>query len=326
LEKKILTRVGYPGAVAPYRAGYGPAETDTRIDNVLTRDNLRLQMLRDMYDNCESPVLAHSQWRREFAERLPLGCFRGESSYMWQIADGNVPIHYVATYYYLKNAFSDDLLTACVEDHAFGVQGIDIGSDFVTRDRLDSVCEIGFLRGVFGLRKSSELTVLDIGSGYGRLAWRLSQCYPKANIICADAIAESSFLCEFYLDYRQASRRVRMVPLPHLRSELSKSSVDLAVAVNSLTECTATAVEWWLDLLCESNVPYLFIVPHAAFKEGMHISTCEVKGSERKDIIPLLESRGFRRRIFCPKYAEPAMQKYGVSPTYYHLFERVTKD
>lgn len=322
LERMVLTRVGFFDAVGHHGDKVHLMAPDPEISAILTRDNPRLQILREMYENLHCPAVIHSQWGQELTGKIPLQNFRGESAYVWQIRDGNVPVHYLATYYYLKNSSYSDLLEACEEDRSFGVRGIAADNEFVTRDRLDSVSEIGFLRDVFGLTKSSELSVLDIGSGYGRMAWRLFQCYPNASVICVDAIPESSFLCEFYLNYRQASPEVRMVPLPHLELELVHSTVDVALAINSFTECTAAAVEWWLDLLCDHDVPYLFIAPHAAFDGGSRICTREMDSQARRDIVPLLEAHGFRRRILAPKYAEPAVQKYGVSPTYYHLFER----
>jgi len=322
LEKKALQRVGFFDSLLLPVEERVPIAPSKNRSSELNRKNGRLEELRQQYSAYPCAAQMHSQWDEPFTQEIDLATFRGDSAYMWQYRDGNVPLTYIATYYHHRLSTNADLLEKCTEDGSFGPYSLTLQNDLVTRDRLDSVTELGFLRELFSLNELSQLRILDIGSGYGRLAWRINQCFPNIQMLCVDAVPESAFLCEYYLTYREASPHVRMVPLPTLTTELSQSPIDLAIAVNSLSECTAAAMEWWLDLLEAHRVPYIMLVPHAAFEGGREIYSTELRGTEKIPMLPLLERRGYRRTIMQPKYKEAAMQLYGVSPTYFHVFSR----
>ena len=244
---------------------------------------------------------------------------------MWQINDGNVPLTYIATYYYYKASINADLLALCKEDSQFGICGVPLGDEFVTRDRLDSVAELGFLREALSLDSKSRVHVLDIGSGYGRTAWRISQCFPNISITCTDAIPVSAFICEFYLKHRRVSPSAKVVLLPHLQSELSTTRVDVAIAINSITECPATAIEWWLEIIRSYEIRIVLVVPNAGYNGGRKMFSTEDDKSKRADIEALFKKYGYGHRAMLPKYSDPTMQRYGVSPTYYHLFEHLPR-
>lgn len=286
----------------------------------LSAANERLIALREKYARIESDALAHTQWSQEYVAReVPLQRFRGESGYMWQSRDLNFPVHYLCTYYYLESTPACDLLQRCVEDDAFGVPYLSVGGEYVTRDRLDSVSELAFLRQELSASRMESLSVLDVGCGYGRFAHRLVQCFPCAKVLCTDAIPESIFLSEFYLRHRNAGT-ASVVDLGAMESAVASAKIDVAVAINSLSECSGVAIRWWLDLIARFEIPFLFFVSHCAFGEGREIYSCEAPGHPRSDVVLLLGERGYRRVALKPKYAEPQMQRYGVSPTYYHLF------
>ena len=321
LEKKALQRVGFFDSLLEPIEHLSPTSSESRRLE-LSRGNSRLEALRIRYSAYPCAARTHSQWNERFTKEIDLATFRGDSAYMWQYRDGNVPLTYIATYYHHRLSENADLLERCTEDGSFGAYSLTLQDTLVTRDRLDSVTELGFLRESFSLNEASQLRILDIGSGYGRLAWRINQCFPNVHMLCVDAVPESAFLCEYYLAYREVSRRIRMVPLPDLTTELSQEPIDLAIAINSLSECTAIAMEWWLDLLETYAVPHIMLVPHAAFEGGRQIYSTELPGTERVPMMPLLERHGYRKTILQPKYSEAAMQLYGISPTYFHLFSR----
>jgi hypothetical protein len=46
-----------------------------------------------------------------------------------------------------------------------------------------------------------------------------------------------------------------------------------------------------------------------------------LRNNEGKDMLPLIEGSGYRLVVREPKYAEPAVQRLALSPTWYWLFE-----
>ena len=319
---KVLGRTGYHTMMAELGSNHSsvPSMQAHIRSDVFAAD--RLAQLRGLYGEFSCSARAHSYWNDALAAKIDISAFRRDSQYMWQHRDGNVPVTYLATYYFHLSSRDSDLLALCVEDTSFGVYSLVINDEVVSRDRLDSVAELGFLRKVLDLKRDSRARILDIGSGYGRLGWRISQCFPQLEVLCTDAVAESSFLCEGYLRYRGVPAHVRMVPLPEIESELSRRSVDLAIAINSLSECTADAVMWWLDLLARHRVPKILLVPHNAYSNGRTLLSHEASGQLGLPIEPLLEKLGYTTHTMEPKYADRQLQLYGVSPTHFHLFSR----
>jgi len=319
---RLLRRTGILDAYDAKQARVAEDSLPVEARTYLNPSNQRLLDIQDRYARTMADALQHSQWTRDYILReISLRAFRRDSAYMWQYRD-NLPINYLCTYYFLKQSVERDLLEQCTEDDLFGVYSVTVDSECVTRDRLDSVCELAFLRRTLGLKRDSSLTVLDIGSGYGRFAYRMAQCFPSINVLCADVIPESSFLCEYYLRYRNLGGVAQMVEFPELVERLKTTSVDIAVAINSLSECSSSAIAWWLNLLRTCGADYLFLVPHAAHDGGRSILSRETEFKMPLDVTQLLTSYGYREIACEPKYHDPLMQKFGVSPTYYHLFER----
>ena len=316
LTEKVLQRVGFFHSL--WAEGEGPQRTSSTPN----RSSERLRELQQRYDSFPCAARSHSQWSEVTSNAIDFERFRGESAYMWQYRDGNVPLTYLATYFYQKCSPDADLLRLCVEDESFGVYGIPADGGMITRDRLDSVTELGFLRQYFGLQQRARFSVLDIGSGYGRLAWRMSQCFPQVHMLCADAVAESAFLCEFYLRHRGAPRHLRMVPLPDLADTLAREPVEMAIAVNSLSECSAASIRWWIELLQDHAVPHFIMVSNSYHGGGSQLFSNEANPADSVPLLPMFAERRYRRVHLAPKYTEQALQMYGVSPTYFHVFER----
>lgn len=157
-----------------------------------------------------------------------------------------------------SSATSSKLLGALDEDGAFGCETVEIDGRIVSRDLLDSVTELAFLRDMIG-PAVERMTVLDIGAGYGRLAHRMRSAWPNTHYICTDFVFLSTLACEKYIQFRGLAKcevwrpeTLDLVPRP----------IDLAVNVHCWSECTADEVDHWITWLAARRVPLLYIVPH----------------------------------------------------------------
>jgi hypothetical protein len=184
----------------------------------------------------------------------------------------------------------------------------------VSRDLLDSVREIQFLRRHTALG-TGHANVLDIGAGYGRLAWRLEQASDEGvRIFATDAFAPATFIAEYHLRHRGA-KRAFVVPLDEVEALLAATRIDVAVNVHSFPECTPDAVAWWAELLARHRVGHLMIVPNEGTEAG---ARCQFNNNEEME--PLLERFGYRIVAREPRYGDPLVQKYGIDPVWLHLF------
>lgn len=278
------------------------------------------------------PATVRSVWTQEFLGReLAWERFRGDNAYVWQARDlvGEAPgdagrvlrarhLNYLLSAYYVRAADELGLLERLAEDGAFGAVAVEIEDGWlVSRDLLDSVLEINFLDRHLGLRSRTPVEVLDIGAGYGRLGHRLVEALDNVRVLCSDAVAESTFLCDFYLRFRGVEDRAEAVALDEVQTRLSQSKPLVATNVHSFAECPLEAITWWVDLLAANEVPYLFLVAN----------TSELASIEpdwrRLDFKPLLRSRGYRELVLEPKYARsPGVQRHGIFPAQYHLYGR----
>lgn len=292
----------------------GP-ETDPHPDLVAT--NPRLAELQKRYAACDAKVVDPSVWTSELTSKTDLAQFRGQSPILWQLkGENNNPLSYITTYYYDRSIDRFGMLEHMTENGDFGAVTTQVDNRLVSRDLLDSFQELSFLQKHLDILGRPELNVLDIGAGYGRLAHRMAEVRKgPLGYYCTDAVAFSTFLCEFYLNHLEITDRARVLPLDELSAFDRK--IDLAVNVNSFPECTLDAIGWWIDYIAEKSVPYLFLVPNANTTLGKVIRT--VRGEEFR---PLIEERGYRLVATEPKYSEPMLQEYGVSPTQFYLFER----
>jgi putative sugar O-methyltransferase len=293
---------------------------DSKVAEEIAKRRSRLEQLRSDYAKCG---FQHSVWSKDLLEHdVPFDRFRADSAYVWQQRDGNREINYVVDMYYLRPRDRLGLLDRLTEDGRFGAATVEIEGRLVSRDLLDSVSELLFLDRTIGL-EGRELSVLDIGAGYGRLAHRAVTAFPKLSYFCTDAIPESSFLCEYYLDVRGVSSRAVVAPLHELDAFLESNRIDLAVNVQSFSECTLASICRWLDLVAQHRVAHLFIVPGRAPGQEDELLSRETDRT-RKPYTPELEKRGYRLKIREPKHAEPRILPYGASPVDYHLFELVS--
>lgn len=289
-------------------------------EGYLRPDNPRLLELRSRYASMECEAVDHSLWNGEYTSQIDLKHFRSDNPYVWQERDGNAEINYLLTALYLKSVDALELFRLLREDGLFGARVSCFDDDMLlSRDLLDSVSEILFLEKSIHISKVQNLSVLDVGAGYGRFAHRLCEALPSVErVISTDAVAESTFLSEYYLRVRGVAERAPVVPMDEVEQFITENEVNLATNIHSFSECRLSSICWWLDLLSKHRVQYLFLVPNS--DEDGRLLTRERTGL-RLDFMPEILSRGYRLTSKRPKYASPSIQKYGVSPTHYYAFE-----
>ncbi len=284
------------------------AHQSLRPDHPVLLDLHRRYQALDLPE-CEDPV-----WKEGIIRAEDILYFRGHNAYLYQEGSCNRNlIGYLLAYYYIKSIDSYKLLDTLVEDTAFGVVTYQVDGKLISRDLLDSILEIYFLEDMIGFMSRENLSIIDIGAGYGRLAYRMLTANPTIqSYICTDGIAESSFISDYYLGYRGIKDRASMIPLDRIRDELLPGSIDLALNIHSFSECALPMIDWWISLLAEKEVPYLMIVPN---------SIRQLNTNQKEDFQPLVESYGYRYITHQPKYLDPMVQKYALNPALYYFFE-----
>jgi hypothetical protein len=140
-------------------------------------------------------------------------------------------------------------------------------------------------------------------------------------VLATDAVPESTALAMFYLGFRGASERAEVVPLDRIEARAREARPTLATNMHSFTEMPLEACRFWVRLAAEAGVRWLFVVPNADEHGGERLESWESDGT-RLPMEPVLEAEGFVRRHAAPKYPDPNVQRYGISPTWYWLFER----
>lgn len=282
-------------------------------EHELRPDNPRLVDLRRRYRS--HPAADASQWSDEFvAGEIDLRLFRADNAYVWQRRMNATPLHYALTTLYHQRYAPAGLMEALDEDGLFGAYTCEVDGRVVSRDLLDSVAELTFLEEELGLSQLDSPVVLDIGAGYGRLAHRATAAF-DVTYVSTDGIAVSTFLCEYYLRFRNAPAEV--VALDEVAAAIAGRRVDVAVNVHSFSECPIAAIRWWLDLVAASDVRHLMIVPNADTLVSIEQSGAQI------DYLPLILERGFELAVERPKYAHSTtVQEHGIYPARHLLFAR----
>jgi len=283
----------------------------------LQRDNPRLLELGRLYAGLDETLKTPLVWTDEYAAQTDLQHFRGHSAWVYQKGNLNLGerAHLLAAYFVLAH---DELklFEGLSEDGLFGAITYTAAGHKVSRDLLDSILEIGFLDRHLQIASRSGLKVLDIGAGYGRLADRMLSAFPLlSRYFCADAIPESSFVCEYYLQFRGHQGRFKVIPATEIDELLAAENVELAINIHSFSECTLNAVKWWLDKLVAHRVKHFMIVPNACNHDGRMLWN-----NAGEDMQPLIEQCGYRLVAREPKYSDPGIQKFGLNPTWFWLF------
>jgi hypothetical protein len=287
----------------------------------LRRDHPRLRELTERYARCGLPMFRQTWWTPDYVQQtLDLRRFRGDNAYVWQkrhLAEGLRQRYFL---YALDVAGRDrlGLFDRLREDGAFGCW-VHRYRRFpaLSRDLLDSVNELNFLERHAGLSRGADTAVLDIGAGYGRLAHRALEAFADLRAWwCIDAVAESTFVSEAYLDYRGCGPRARVVPGDELAA-LDGMRFDLAVNVHSFSEMSLAAIEGWLAVLGRLRVPRLMIVPN----DAEALLSMEGDGT-RHDFAGALAAHGYALAATEPAIQDPDTRELvGVTDQMF-LFER----
>jgi hypothetical protein len=297
----------------------------------LSATNPELQALRQRYAVLQGIMGTSTVWIPGYVTPEELLYFRGDNGYVWQFQDFNTPEKYVLTYLYLKTIDTLGLLDVLTEEGDYGAFTFPTGdtdkngnNKFVSRDLLDSVNELLFLERALQISRRPGLKVLDIGAGYGRLAYRAVTALTNIDTyFCIDAIPESTFISSHYLSTKGAAR-TRVLAFDD-QQDLVAGTIDLAVNIHSFSECAIEAIDYWVSRCAELGIEHLFIVPNIS-REGDKT----VRLVNGTDFTPILEQYGYHLRHVEPKYSNPEVQKYGISPKRYYLFraanERISPD
>lgn len=288
----------------------------------LDAEHPALISLRERYRSLDLPVLPSHIWQgRHLNRNLQLARFRGDNVYVWQYRQLRSEAR-MKTYLTLMDIESRDvlgLLDRLGEDGLFGCWTFEYGHrGALSRDLLDSVNEINFLESEIGLSRLARFSVLDIGAGYGRLAHRMHAAMPNLEAYdCVDAVPESTFLCDYYLSYRELTDKARAVPLDQLDGLRPPGSYDLAVNIHSFSECPIAAIRWWLQKVAELQVKWLLIVPN----DPNEMLSTEGEGP-RVDFMPDIKAAGYELVTSRPVYANDELRALiGVSDHFF-LFRR----
>lgn len=238
-----------------------------------------------------------SSWRDVSTQ---LENFRGDSDYVWEkrLFGEKIDEKLISYFEYVKQNDSMNLLEYCKEDCAYGAYGVEKDGVILSRDLLDSVNEINWLFKHVNQMNDDSAVVLDIGAGYGRIAHRISERFgEKVKTICADAVAESTFISKFYLDFRKAAGS-RVIELQEAVSELHLLRPTVAINIHSFSEMPMESIAWWIDRIGETDISSLVIVTN---EENESLLSCE-RDLGRVDFLPYLEKNGW-----CIKIQEPVV-------------------
>lgn len=276
----------------------------------LSKDDPALLALESEYERAN--LLPLSAWKA-WVNSIDIQRFRGEPGYLaqlWMMDEQR----YRNTYDYLRETAPETLrAVGYIDDDAFGAVGFALGmAGYITRDLLDSVSEIEFLRVTIGI----SACAVDIGAGYGRLLHRLSQVSPAGVYFGIDAVPLSTYLCEFYLKYRGCSNTVTF-PL-HRYADIH--TADVAMNIQSFSEMPLAAVDFWLKFCADRNIRHFFLSPHAGDLIHAHFVTNEIGGGHL-DYYHLFEHYGYAeiRREY--KFPVERSAEF-IFNTQYVMFER----
>lgn len=300
------------------KASYNPAELPDGAAEYLRPDNPRLVDLQARYDAFDSQVTEPLVWKADWVSPEEIAHFRGDNAYVWQLRGHNMnAFSYALTTYYAKSIDSHGILNRIGEDDLFGNYTFTIADTLVSRDLLDSVLELYFLERHLGITGQADFSMLDIGAGYGRLAYRAVTALPNVSkFACTDGVAVSTFISEYYARFRKVDDRVAVVPLDEIEERLTSWKPRVAVNIHSFSECQISAIDWWTSLLSRSGVEYLMIAPNAGDHGGSQLKT-----NNGRDFGEILKKHGYELIAKDPKFGDPVVQKYGINPTYHYLFQ-----
>lgn len=326
--ERVASRLVYPWQRTPVDLpSHSGSPLPAGAAEALRADHPRLLELARAYRELDSPMAQDPVWTEELVATADLRQFRGDNPYVFQLRGRNLnELGYALSYYCARRIPEVEplgLLDRLEEDGLFGVHTFTIDGRRVSRDLLDSALELAFLERHLGISRGPVRTILDIGAGYGRLAHRAATAFPETvRFLCTDVIPTSTFLCEYYLGFRgltgSGRAAARVVPLHELAAAIRPGEVDLAVNIHSFSECSPAAIDAWLAFLAGKRVPQLMIVPNAVALDGADGIT--MLTNQGVDFSRIVARHGYTLIASEPKFPDPVVQEYGVSPAAHLLF------
>jgi hypothetical protein len=194
--------------------------------------------------------------------------FRGENAYVWQCQLGDDENIYIEYYKKIKQIDKENLLSRTKEDGSYGCICFEVDNIKISRDLLDSILEIYYLKSVFP--NLEKMNLLEIGAGYGRLCKRYLDCFPESTYCITDAIAESTYLSKIYLGKDHADKVINLFDIENVLKDLK---IDIAINIHSFPECNIHDIEWWVKLLHDNNVKYIFYIPNNPNSNPVYMPT-----------------------------------------------------
>lgn len=296
---------------------YNPMDLPAQAGEVLRANHPRLVDLKERYARFNPAVTTPLVWREGHLRDEDIPYFRGDNAYVWQVRGNMNIMGYALSTYYVEAMDRRGLLNKLTEDASFGNFPFDIGQRKVSRDLLDSIIELYFLDRHLGIFDKKGFTMLDIGAGYGRFAYRSAMALDGLKqYLATDAVPFSTFISDFYLRHRQVHPRAMAVPLDEIEAKLQTTKPDLAVNIHSFSECRVEAIDWWVSLLARTGVKHFMIAPNATNCGGAKLQT-----NDLKDFSHILAKHGYKQIARDPKFLDPVVQEYGLVPTWHFLFE-----
>ncbi|ODS33254.1 MAG: hypothetical protein SCARUB_01645 [Candidatus Scalindua rubra] len=301
------------------RSSYKKAKLPEGAEDYLQQKNPRFRELREKYSIFNQDVTEPLVWTNNHVSSDDIRNFRGDNAFVWQLRGPNMNImSYALSTYYIKAIDNLCLFDKLAEDDYFGIFTFLIDDQPISRDLLDSIIEIYFLEKHLNISRWSNLKILDIGAGYGRLAHRMVNAFHNIDYyLCTDAVSISTFISEYYLRFRNVHDKAKVIPLYDIEDVLTNHSVDIAINVHSFSECKVSAIDWWLTVLERNRIKYLMIVPNSLnHGRGKLLLTIDFQ-----DFLDVVEWHGYKLIAKEPKYRDATVQEYGINPAYHYLFE-----
>lgn len=286
-------------------------------EKYLNKENPFLKELQSAYSKFNEKVTIPLIWNDEHLKPEDIVYFRGDNAYVWQLRGPNMNVlSYALTTFYIKSIDKYGLLGKLKEDESFGNFTFRIDNKVISRDLLDSIAEIYFLDKYLNIYNFKDLRILDIGAGYGRLAYRAVNSLPNIKeYFCTDAVPVSTFISDYYLRFRNVADRAKVIRLDKIEDVLKTVKIDIAINIHSFSECNISAIEWWISLLAKNKVRYLFIVPNSVNLQDESLLT-----NDAKEFSSIVKKYGYNLIVREPKYTDLIVQTYGINPAYYYLF------
>lgn len=334
MKLKLLKLVNF--IVAPINIFVVPMRFESKVMRLI--DRMTFSQLNQNEKRFKEQMVMHiKKWKKSVLKNqmsvsmwdtarlkkgLQLPYFRSDNIYLYQTRDINTPDSMVLTYKYVKSNDILEILKMSEERGEFGAEIVHIPTyGNVSRDLLDSVTELNFLENKIGLSGIQNLTIYDIGAGYGRLALHaIKHLNNIKEYVCLDAIAESLGLCEFYLKHNKIEpSKYKIGILPH---DFIPPQNSIAVAIHSFPEMPIDSILNWLSFMQKMKTDWIYLVPNREKHSGANLLSTE-KNGDRLNYSAMFAQYGFEKHGVFPKYDDLDVQKYGVSPTMYHLYRRI---